>query len=172
MCGIVGLFLKEAGLQPHLGALMADMLAEMTERGPDSAGFAVYRDGPPRPTLSCLAPQGFDWDDAAAGLSQAIGSEVAVERISDHALLRVSGDLRAARHHLIAAFPEIDVLSSGEAIEIFKGVGDPDGGGADLRAGAALGHARHRPYPHGDRKRGDDLGLAPVLDRSRHLPCP
>ena len=33
----------------------------MTERRPDSAGFAVYRDGPPRPTLSCLAPAGFDW---------------------------------------------------------------------------------------------------------------
>ncbi len=125
MCGIVGLFLKDASLQPRLGALMAPMLAEMTERGPDSAGFAIYRDGPARPTLSCLAAQGYDWARAAASLGEAIGAEVAVEPVADHALLRVSGDLRAARRHLIDAFPEIAVLSSGEAIEVFKGVGDP-----------------------------------------------
>lgn len=125
MCGIVGVFLKEAALQPRLGAMMADMLAEMTERGPDSAGFAVYRDGPALPTLSCLAPAGFDWDGAAATLATATGEKVTVERIADHALLRVGGDLRAARAHLIAAHPQIDVLASGDAIEVFKGVGDP-----------------------------------------------
>ncbi|MCU4652765.1 glutamine amidotransferase family protein [Roseibacterium sp. SDUM158016] len=125
MCGIVGLYLKDEALQPRLGALMAKMLAEMTERGPDSAGFAVYRDGPPVPTLSCLGPVGFDWDAAAASLASATGTTVDVERIADHALLRVAGDLRAARAHLIDAFPAIDVLATGEAIEIFKGVGDP-----------------------------------------------
>jgi amidophosphoribosyltransferase len=125
MCGIVGLFLKDPALQPRLGALMAPMLAEMTERGPDSAGFAIYRDGAPRPTLSCLGPQGTDWQAAAASLTQATGAAVEVETIADHALLRVSGDLRAARAHLIETFPQITVTASGEAIEIFKGVGDP-----------------------------------------------
>ena len=125
MCGIVGLFLKDAALQPRLGALMAPMLAEMTERGPDSAGFAIYRDGPARPTLSCLAPEGFDWDGAAERLAQATAADVTVERISDHALLRVGGDLRAARRHLIDTEPDIAVLATGEAIEVFKGVGDP-----------------------------------------------
>lgn len=125
MCGIVGLFLKDAALQPRLGALMAPMLAEMTERGPDSAGFAIYRDGAPRPTLSCLGPVGTDWGTAAASLAQATGAGVDVETVADHALLRVSGDLRAARGHLIETFPQITVLASGAAIEIFKGVGDP-----------------------------------------------
>ena len=125
MCGIVGLFLKDPALQPRLGALMAPMLAEMTERGPDSAGFAIYRDGAPRPTLSCLGPMGTDWPAVAASLTQATGAAVEVETIADHALLRVSGDLRAARAHLIETFPEITVTASGEAIEIFKGIGDP-----------------------------------------------
>jgi amidophosphoribosyltransferase len=125
MCGIVGLFLKDPALQPRLGALMAPMLAEMTERGPDSAGFAIYRDGAPRPTLSCLGPIGTDWQAVATVLSQATGAAVEVETIADHALLRVSGDLRAARAHLIETFPQITVTASGEAIEIFKGVGDP-----------------------------------------------
>lgn len=42
MCGIVGLFLKQPDLRPQLGALTAKMLAVMNDRGPDSAGFAVY----------------------------------------------------------------------------------------------------------------------------------
>lgn len=125
MCGIVGLFLKDAALQPRLGALMLPMLAEMTDRGPDSAGFAIYRDGPPRPTLSCLARGGFDWAPPAQALRTALGATVEIDVIADHALLRVSGDLGAARQYLIDHFPGITVLASGDAIELFKGVGDP-----------------------------------------------
>lgn len=43
MCGIVGLYLKNKELQPRLGALFEPMLVEMSDRGPDSAGFAIYR---------------------------------------------------------------------------------------------------------------------------------
>ncbi|MGH6793538.1 MAG: glutamine amidotransferase, partial [Methyloceanibacter sp.] len=42
MCGIVGLFIKDPKLEPELGRLTAGMLATMSDRGPDSAGFAVY----------------------------------------------------------------------------------------------------------------------------------
>ncbi len=42
MCGIVGLLLKNAAMRDQLGALMVPMLTGMTERGPDSAGLAVY----------------------------------------------------------------------------------------------------------------------------------
>jgi len=41
MCGIVGLFIKNQALESQLGALVAPMLSEMTERGPDSPGIAV-----------------------------------------------------------------------------------------------------------------------------------
>ena len=43
MCGIVGLFCKSAELEPHLGAHLGAMLEQMDDRGPDSAGVAVYR---------------------------------------------------------------------------------------------------------------------------------
>ena len=43
MCGIVGLFLKNPALEARLGGLISAMLIEMSERGPDSAGIAVYR---------------------------------------------------------------------------------------------------------------------------------
>src|SRR3984957_11254999 len=42
MCGIVGLLVKNPALRNKLGALMVPMLVGMTERGPDSAGLAVY----------------------------------------------------------------------------------------------------------------------------------
>ena len=45
MCGIVGLFLKDPALEPKLGAMLARMLEVMSDRGPDSAGFAVYGHG-------------------------------------------------------------------------------------------------------------------------------
>src|SRR4029077_15607483 len=45
MCGIVGLFLKNKALEPELGRMMSGMLATMCDRGPDSAGFAVYGTG-------------------------------------------------------------------------------------------------------------------------------
>ena len=35
MCGIVGLFLKDRGLEPRLGELLSDMLVSMSDRGPD-----------------------------------------------------------------------------------------------------------------------------------------
>ena len=47
MCGIIGLHLKTDRLESRLGALAAGMLACMAERGPDSAGLALY--GTPLP---------------------------------------------------------------------------------------------------------------------------
>ena len=42
MCGIVGLFLKDDSLSPQLGGMLSEMLVTMTDRGPDSAGIALY----------------------------------------------------------------------------------------------------------------------------------
>src|SRR5262245_19304887 len=59
MSGIVGLFLKDNAVEPRLGNLVAGMLATMCERGPDSAGFAVYGSGQPgsvKLTLRAASP--------------------------------------------------------------------------------------------------------------------
>ena len=42
MCGIVGLFLKDKSLEPQLGAMLSEMLISLSDRGPDSAGIAIY----------------------------------------------------------------------------------------------------------------------------------
>ena len=64
MCGIVGLYLKNPRLEPQLGQLFEPMLHAMTDRGPDSAGFAIYgdevADGWVKLTLQATT-EGFDW---------------------------------------------------------------------------------------------------------------
>ena len=42
MCGIIGLFAKTDQIMDLLGLHLAAMLSQMGERGPDSAGVALY----------------------------------------------------------------------------------------------------------------------------------
>jgi methylamine---glutamate N-methyltransferase subunit A len=149
MCGIVGLFLKNARLEPELGRLTAAMLSELRERGPDSAGFAVY--GPPTAGVAkicVVAPPGrVAWPHIAQRLSQALKGNVTVDEIEDHAIFKTDGDGGAARGWLIDNVPEGTVLSQGGSIEIYKGVGDPLAIAARLqlanRSGShAIGHTR------------------------------
>jgi len=149
MCGIVGLFLKDAKLAPELGRLTAAMLAELRDRGPDSAGFAVYGGETAGVTKICVvAGEGaVNWPQMAKRLSKAVGASVAVEEIEDHAILKTKGDGGAARKWLIDNVPEATVLSQGQSIEIFKGVGDPNKIAERLELAArkgshAIGHTR------------------------------
>ncbi|MEL7258534.1 MAG: glutamine amidotransferase, partial [Pseudomonadota bacterium] len=75
MCGIVGLFLKDKSLEPKLGAMLTDMLITMSDRGPDSAGIAVYgedHEGRAKLTLQAADPGVF------AGLASEIEDESGV----------------------------------------------------------------------------------------------
>jgi glutamate synthase domain-containing protein 1 len=149
MCGIVGLFLKDARLEPELGRLTAAMLAELCDRGPDSAGFAVYGGETAGVTKICAVARdaAVDWPRAAERLAESIGAGVTVKGIEDHAILRTVGDGSAVRKWLIDNVPEATVLSQGKSIEIFKGVGDPNEVAARLdlagrRGSHAIGHTR------------------------------
>ena len=42
MCGIVGIYIKNKKLQKNLGLYLSVMMDNMSSRGPDSAGFAIY----------------------------------------------------------------------------------------------------------------------------------
>ena len=137
MCGIVGLFCKTETHRHELGRLTSIMLHEMRERGPDSAGFAVYDrtdpsgatapDGGATTRITVLA-EGFDpdWAPLASGLAAALGAEVEVTPLHDHAVLETDGEGRAARQWLIDNAPAYDVLAYGNRIRLFKSVGDPD----------------------------------------------
>ena len=128
MCGIVGLFLKDPKLQPQLGAMLTDMLITMTDRGPDSAGIAIYSQGKVghgKLTVQSATPQ-TDFKDLDADLKDALGTPVLMLVKSTHAVLEVpAGQLDAARSALAHLRPGIKIMSSGEGIEIYKEVGLP-----------------------------------------------
>ncbi|MBV8836155.1 MAG: glutamine amidotransferase family protein [Alphaproteobacteria bacterium] len=149
MCGIVGLFLKNDELQGDLGRLTGLMLRELCDRGPDSAGFAVYGAGTSGTTKICAVSRNgaLAWGPVAGELAQAIGAAVDVEEIEDHAIFRTHGAGDVARKWLIDNVPEAYILSQGQSIEIFKGVGDPaaivDRLALEKRTGThAIGHTR------------------------------
>ncbi len=150
MCGIVGLFLKDAALEPKLGSLVATMLATMCERGPDSAGFAVYgapAAGRTKMTLQSAAPE-TDFAGLRDDLRRITGVDSSLQVKSTHAVLTVpSGMADVVRAELRAAHPGIRVMSVGETIEIYKEVGYPTGVAARFDLAAmqgthAIGHTR------------------------------
>ena len=125
------------------------MLRELCDRGPDSAGFAVYGGERSGTTKICMVNRNgaVDWSGIASQLGAAIGAEVAVETVEDHAIFRTSGAGDTARKWLIDHVPGAWVLSQGQSIEIFKGVGDPaaivERLGLTARTGThAIGHTR------------------------------
>ena len=128
MCGIVGLFLKDPQLEPRLGAMLTDMLITMTDRGPDSAGIAIYsgaQDGLGKITVQSNTPEQ-DFGDLDADLHDAIGRPVALLVKSSHAVIEVPLDqIEAARSALGHLRPSVKVMSVGDSIEIFKEVGLP-----------------------------------------------
>jgi amidophosphoribosyltransferase len=148
MCGIVGLFLKDKALQGDLGRLTGLMLRELCDRGPDSAGFAVYGETDGATKICMVSRHGaVDWASVARQLGKAIGADVAVEEVEDHAIFKTRGAGDIARKWLIDNVPAAYVLSQGHSIEIFKGVGNPaaiiDRLALEGRGGThAIGHTR------------------------------
>jgi len=128
MCGIVGLFLKDKALEPQLGALLTDMLITMTDRGPDSAGIAIY--GAPAAGTSKLTVQSENPDEDFASLASVlqplVGGPVSVERRDTHAVLTVpAGKSEHVRNQIKSVALTVRVMSFGDSLEIYKEVGLP-----------------------------------------------
>lgn len=126
MCGIVGLFLKDPLLEPRLGELLTAMLVTMTDRGPDSAGIAIY--GGETTGRTKMTVQSDDPETAFAGLDKALsdvaGGTVSMTIKSTHAILDMpAGSTPAIR----AALGDmgIRVMCQGDSLEIYKEVGLP-----------------------------------------------
>ena len=129
MCGIVGLFLKDKALEPKLGAMLSEMLISLSDRGPDSAGIAIY--GAPtgneaKITIQSAKPE-HDFRGLDAELAKAIGAPVSVAVKSTHAVIRTAPDkVDTAREALQSLRPDIRIMGAGDVVEIYKEVGLPE----------------------------------------------
>ena len=150
MCGIVGLFAKSPAIEDHLGEHLGAMLVQMSSRGPDSAGVAVYRDpaasGSSKLTLYSADPNE-RWGSVRDGLCDAFGvcAEPAVR--ASHAVFVVDADASDADGWVRAHRPDLRVMSAGRVIEIYKETGLPEAFARafrleDFQGTHALGHTR------------------------------
>lgn len=150
MCGIVGLFAKTATMEASLGRHFAAMLREMSDRGPDSAGIAVYRDavddGWIKTTLLAPFPD-HDWRGLTTALQGVFGDRTRLEPHGNHAVVRAKTDAESLKSFLTEKAPDVRVNSAGSTIEIFKEKGLPEDlirhfDVEGLTATHALGHTR------------------------------
>jgi glutamate synthase domain-containing protein 1 len=150
MCGIVGLFAKSPEIEERLGEHVAAMLVQMSSRGPDSAGVAVYRDPAPsgssKLTLYSADPHE-RWGAVRDGLCDAFAvcAEPAVR--ASHAVFVVDADASDAGRWVRANRPDLRVMSAGRVIEIYKETGLPEDFAKafeldDFQGTHALGHTR------------------------------
>lgn len=128
MCGIVGLFLKDKSLEAELGSMLSDMLVTMTDRGPDSAGIAIYNAheaGKAKVTVQADHPE-TEFKDLDQKVGTAINAPVSIDIRDTHAVLTVPHDqLEAVMTVLRSLDPAVRIMGRGEAIEIYKEVGLP-----------------------------------------------
>ena len=150
MCGIVGLFLKDDSLSPRLGGMLSDMLVTMTDRGPDSAGIAVYgaeTSGGFKITVQAEDPE-TAFAQLVEHLSAATGQPCSLAAKSTHAVISTAPDNAAALiSHLRESHADLRIMSTGEAMEIYKEVGLPRDVSTRFDIGAmggthGIGHTR------------------------------
>jgi methylamine---glutamate N-methyltransferase subunit A len=128
MCGIVGLHLRSPELFPRLGELLAGMLCQLQDRGPDSAGVAVYGDPHWSPaghvSVSVVEPS-VPVADLQQAVTRALGREVRVIEAGPTTVLTAESEVSALRAAIYAADPRALVIGFGSDVTVLKGVGAP-----------------------------------------------
>ncbi|WP_144958821.1 class II glutamine amidotransferase [Pseudomonas oryzihabitans] len=150
MCGIVGLYLKNPALETQLGSLFEPMLEAMTDRGPDSAGFAIYGDevaeGWVKLTLQATS-EGYEFAALVTALQQKLAAELDWFQNASAVVLKIRAAEAEVRAALAELAPEVRIMSAGRSIEILKGMGLPQEiasrfGLAGMQGSHIIGHTR------------------------------
>lgn len=129
MCGIAGLYLKNPDLYPKLGELFKPMLIEMTSRGPDSAGVAIYRDPVDEgKTKYSLAHDDvhYNWQALRDALNDQLKTSSSITQNNTHALLIAAADEAHVKHWLTTYDNSVRLVGSGTSVEIYKETGLPE----------------------------------------------
>lgn len=150
MCGIVGLYLKNPALESQLGKLFEPMLEAMTDRGPDSAGFAIYGDevgdGWVKLTLQATTEH-YDFKALIAALEGKLSASLDWFQNASAIVLKIKAEEAAVRAALGELAPTVRIMSAGKSIEILKGMGLPKEiserfGLGSMKGSHIIGHTR------------------------------
>ncbi len=150
MCGIVGLLVRNPEMRDTIGKLMLPMLIGMTERGPDSAGLAMF--GAPvandeRKFSVYSGTEDFDWENLATDFEKSLNSKASIEAKTNHAVMTTTLAPAQVKAWLKAHYPQLHLLSIGQLMDIYKDVGTPAQvasryGFQDFKGTHLVGHTR------------------------------
>ena len=126
MCGIVGIYLKKKNLHQKLGNYLSGMLDNMSSRGPDSAGFAIYNKNNSSRAYkySVCCPLDFDIKKFEISVSNEF-KDILIKSISDHLVISTKTSPKLFLSFLGDNYKELKIIGYGKSIEIFKQVGNP-----------------------------------------------
>ncbi len=150
MCGIVGLYLKNSEFENRFGELFEPMLVAMTDRGEDSAGVAVYHDAVADgfTKFTVYHPDtGFNWEAVCDRMRSDLNATVRDAANDTHVVIETDGDAAASRDLIEGFDPQIQIMSVGSAIEIYKEMDTPQAVAdrfelAKMSATHGVGHTR------------------------------
>lgn len=130
MCGIAALQIRNPQLRDSLGPLMHGMLCQIVERGPDSAGLALYdssRLTPPGTATVTVLDVGMGADEFAAQLDAALpgGSEASVTEYAESTLVNAKGEPAVLERAIVDVAPGAHIIGRGSHVAVLKGVGHP-----------------------------------------------
>jgi glutamate synthase domain-containing protein 1 len=128
VCGIIGLLAKTEEMRRSLGSLITPMFECMAERGPDSAGLAVFG-AATKPSLRRFSifsrNQGYEWATISKTLKRDLGYDAEIRPLHNHAILITAGESEELRSWIAKFDSTLRVLSVGRSIDVFKDVGNP-----------------------------------------------
>lgn len=127
MCGIVGLLIKKPELRESLGAWVVPMLIGMGERGPDSAGLAIFtgQQGDQR-KFSLYASSGeFDWGGLLEAFRQQFDRTPTLSAQANQAIISTDIPPDSVKAWLKQRYPGLHLLSVGRSIDLYKDTGRP-----------------------------------------------
>ena len=154
MCGIAALQLRNPSLHPQLGAMLSTMLCQIVDRGPDSAGLAVYNTpGLVSPGASTLSLLGRDQGMTTAAITESIAAllppdaAAAVQVVGDTTLVSAAIGTDLLVKAVSETLPASTVIGRGEHVAVMKSVGHPmqiaaDHGLEAMAGSQGLSHTR------------------------------
>jgi len=128
MCGIVGLHLREPALYPRLGELLTAMLGQLADRGPDSAGMAIYGDptwSPDGHSTVTLLNSPVPATELAMTLTADLGVPVTGIDKSPTTIVHAPVDYESLTAATRIAAPGARLIGFGSDLTVLKGIGNP-----------------------------------------------
>jgi len=146
MCGIAALQLRNPLLHPRMGSLLSSMMCQIVDRGPDSAGLAVYdTPGLVSANTSTLSLLGREQGLPAAGIAAALenllpaSAGTAVKVVGDTTFVSSAVDTELLAKAVRETLPDSTIIGRGEHVAVMKSVGHPMDIAAEHGLGAMSG---------------------------------